>query len=114
MLTLHRVLTAGVRTLGKYCCPIDRAEKHHLDLLGTTKSRQIIATRMRSDNDSHRRLINAARSLIYEKGLTVRSAEVEKKLFDASLVPTLVCQCQSILDRILSFCRVRSQKYSAL
>ena len=85
-------MAGGIRALGKHCCPIDLAEKHHLDQLGTRKSCQIIAQRLRKDDDNHWRLVLAARSLIYDQGYGVRSAEVERKLFHLSLIPTLVCQ----------------------
>jgi hypothetical protein len=88
---MQRAAVAGIRQLGRHSCPSDLSEKHHLDLLGTEKSRRIVSSRKRDDNAAHRRLVTDARSLIYEKGLGVRSAEVEKKLSKASLVPTLVC-----------------------
>lgn len=85
-----RAAAAGIRPLGRHGCPVDLSEKHHLELLGTEKSRKLIATRRREDNQMHRRLVIDARSLIYDHGLGIRSAEVERRLSKASLVPTLV------------------------
>jgi hypothetical protein len=83
-------MIATIRMLGKTPCPQDTCTKHILDLLGTKKSRQVIATKARRDNNARRRLVKEARNFIYTNGAGVKSREVEKRLGANSWVPTLV------------------------
>lgn len=59
-------------------------------------------TLARRDTVERRNKISSARVFIYEKGYAVDTAQVEAKLKDESLVPTVVCVISKSILRIIN------------
>lgn len=71
------------------------------------EQRQTLARR---DTAERREKITSARKLIYEKGYVVDTAQVEAKLKDESLIPTVVnLILKLVLKVILTMFRMRFQ-----
>jgi hypothetical protein len=87
----HRVIISCVRDRG-YCpcprCGIPATRFQNLGMVLDMKQRSRLA---RVDDQSTRKKIELARSIIYEKNFAIDTNAVEELLKDESLTPTLVC-----------------------
>lgn len=86
---LTRVLIATVRNLGGCPCPRCLIPKDRIQNMGRPQDRLQRETLERND-EKRGAMVNAARSLIYEKDFAVGSAAVERILKPQSWVPTSV------------------------
>ena len=86
---LTRVLIATVRNLGGCPCPRCLIPKDRIQNMGMFRDRLQRETLERND-ERRGAMVNAARSLIYEKNFAVGSAAVERILKQQSWVPTSV------------------------
>ena len=83
----RRVLLATIRDQGLCPCPRCLVPKQKLDQLGSFADTRIrVCKACKYDGES----ICEARRLIYEHGLAINSAAVQRKLMATSSVPTLV------------------------
>lgn len=89
-LLLFRVLIANIRNLGRCPCPRCLVRKDQIQNVATDIDMVQRQTFARRDTAERRNKIASARELIYEKGYVVDTAQVEAKLKDESLVPTVV------------------------
>lgn len=85
---LFRVILATVRNNGTCPCPRCLIQKKNISKVGQTRDSQTRLSQARSYVGG---LVNQARDFIFKLGYNVASAAVERLLFAASWVPTLVC-----------------------
>ncbi len=86
-----RVLLATIRNLGSFPCPRCLIPKETIPEVGTKNDDRRRERDRRVANDKLFSDIKLARTWIYNEGLLVKSAAVERLLSPKSLVPTLVC-----------------------
>ena len=86
-----RVLLATIRNLGSFPCPRCLIPKEKIPEVGTKNDDRRRERDQRVANDNLFSDIKLARTWIYNEGLLVKSAAVERLLSPTSLVPTLVC-----------------------
>ncbi|KAF7976901.1 hypothetical protein HWV62_5461, partial [Athelia sp. TMB] len=84
----EKVLVASICDKGQYPCPRCLLPITEVEQMGTPQDTARRATMSRVDDDEHRRIVNAARKLIYEKFHAVDSKDVEKLLKATSSTPT--------------------------
>ena len=82
-----RVLLGTMKHLGKRPCPRCLVETDSIGQLGTEEDEETRIARARVDDADRRRLIKAARKLIFEKRHRVNSAQVGRLLDAQSLTP---------------------------
>lgn len=85
-----RILLASIRNLGDCPCPRCEIPLSKVHNIGMSLDRTQRRTKARIDDASRRAKVGSARSLIYEHGHLVNSAQVERILKPKSLVPTAV------------------------
>lgn len=86
----NRVLFANIHNLGRCPCPRCLIPKDQVQNVATDSDMVQCQMSTHRDTVEHHNKIASARSLIYEKGYVVDTAQVEAKLKDESLVPTVV------------------------
>ena len=86
-----RVLLATIRNLGSFPCPRCLIAKARMPKVGTIVDDKQRENNKRVANDALFSNIELARTWIYNEGLGVKSAAVERLLSPTSQVPTVVC-----------------------
>ena len=85
-----RVLTGGLRTIGRCPCPRCLVPLDQTHRTGSVEDMQLRVTSARRDNQAHRQATEEARSKIRKDNYAINSRAVEKILFPKSLVPAYV------------------------
>jgi|ERR1700710_549961 len=85
-----RALLATIRNLGGCPCPRCLIPKSRIQNLGLSRDMKQHQTLARIDDDARQSKVTISRSLIYDRGYSIRSNAVENLLKEHSLVPTSV------------------------
>ncbi|KJA20593.1 hypothetical protein HYPSUDRAFT_101131, partial [Hypholoma sublateritium FD-334 SS-4] len=85
----EKVLLATIRNLGSFPCPRCLVPKEKIPEIGTKNDDRRRETNRRVANNSLFSKIRLARTWIYNQGLRVKAAAVERLLSPTSLVPTV-------------------------
>jgi hypothetical protein len=92
-------MLATIRDQGLCPCPRCLVPKRKLDQLGVSvDTRNRISKARKYDGDS----VREARKSIYEFGMAINSAAVQRELKETSAIPTLVSIWHVILRRLLN------------
>lgn len=106
----HRVLIALIRNNGNCPCPRCLVLKSNIPMMGGKRDLKNRVTSKRLDNAAHRKVIESAWTLVYNRNYSVNSVAVDRLLTDKSLVPTrvgLIIVCP-LMDNCLTISRTHS------
>jgi hypothetical protein len=85
----YRVILSTIRYLAACPSPRTLIQKKYIPALGTTADEQR-RQHLRIDDDHRREKVETARKFIFEKGLGVKSKNIESRLKEESYTPTRV------------------------
>ncbi|KZP19824.1 hypothetical protein FIBSPDRAFT_665092, partial [Athelia psychrophila] len=84
----EKVLIASIRDKGQCPCPRCSMPFSEVEKIGTPEDMQRRQQLLRVDDEAHRKVVESARALIFNKNHAVSSDDVESLLKDESLTPT--------------------------